>query len=124
MARSRLSPEEREARRRARNAFTFSDAAYKHYDTSKHGFGNASQWEHIAEELFDVNLYDTPYTKFSKHLSILGIDSLPFSSLSMEVLKTAFHKTMFRVHPDHGGTNEETREAMEAFVFLKHQIEA
>ena len=50
-----LTPEQKEARRKERNARTFSDAAYRHYDTSE-GFGSAEEWFRKASETLGENL--------------------------------------------------------------------
>lgn len=43
MARVKLTDEERLARKKERARHSFSDAAYKHYDTSN-GFGSTEEW--------------------------------------------------------------------------------
>ena len=121
MPRPRLSPEEREARRKARNEFTFSDAAYRHYDTSK-GYGSPDEWESVARLLFGVTAERTHRAKGpgepprNKWLDALGLDAMPGS---LDDLKKAFRAAMFKNHPDYGGSNEAARATMEAFETLK-----
>lgn len=118
MGRPRLSPEERETRRKARIAFQFSDAAYEHYDPSVEGYGNAEEWARIAEELFGKA---PPTRRFTKNdwLTILGINYMP---KTLDELKTVFRKAMMKAHPDHGGTSEAARDVLEAYARIKSQM--
>lgn len=122
MPRPRLTPEEREARRKARNAFTFSDRAYQHYDPKTDGYGNAEEWIRQAEQIAGgrttVNAGAKAKTGLERDLELLNLDALPDT---MAVLKKAFRNTMFTVHPDYGGTNEQCRDVLAAFDRLsKH----
>lgn len=114
--RARLTPAERDAKRRERARFSFSDAAYRHYNPEKDGFGNADQWEDIARQLFGllgkVDSGPTP----NKWLRALYIDEMP---TTLAALKSAFRAAMFKSHPDYGGSNETARATMEAFAVLK-----
>jgi hypothetical protein len=66
MARPRLTPEERERRRRERSRYTFSDAAYQHYDPEREGYGRPNDWERIAEMLFGLK---KPVAGIGKYLA-------------------------------------------------------
>lgn len=112
MGRKRLTAAEREARRKARSAFTFSDAAYQHYDPDVSGYGRPEQWEQIAERLFGIG----PRLSANKNLAILGLAAPP---KTLAELKHAFRAAMMKNHPDHGGTNELARDTMAAFATLK-----
>ena len=122
MPRPRLTPEEREQRRRERNAHTFSDAAYKHYDPKTEGYGSADEWirqaEAIAGGRSTLGTGAKPKTGLERDLELLNLDELPDT---MAALKKAFRNTMFIVHPDYGGTNEQCRDVLAAFDRLsKH----
>jgi len=113
MGRPRLTPEERERRRKERSRFTFSDAAYQHYDTAA-GFGSPDEWEKVAELLFGLK---KPIAgALGRYLAALGLDALPDS---IGALTKAFRTAMFQNHPDHGGTNQAARDTLEAYAFLK-----
>lgn len=122
MGRPRLSPEEREARRKARVAHSFSDAAYNHYDPRTEGYGNAEEWiaaaEAIAGHRATFSGTKKPKTGLEHDLSLLYLDELPDT---MAELKKAFRNTMMLVHPDHGGSTKDCQEALAAFERLvKH----
>jgi hypothetical protein len=121
MGRPRLTDEEREARRKERSRKSFSDAGFRHYDTSE-GFGSADEWIGIAEAVAEGLgfLFTRPSAgkRIDPDLAILNLDKMPDTIAG---LKTAFRKVMQVVHPDHGGTNEACRKALEAFSRLtKH----
>lgn len=115
--RARLTPQEREARRKARAAFSFSDAAYEHYDPDKESFGGPDEWESIARKAFGLKRLKTGPT--NKWLDALFLEVMP---RTLAELKKAFRAAMFRVHPDYGGTNAQARAVMEAFATLKHNF--
>jgi hypothetical protein len=117
MGRARLTPEEREARRKARSRFTFSNAAYQHYDPETDGFGSPDQWEKIAEQLFGLKL-PVP-GMLGKYLANLNLSAIPSC---LADLTRAFREMMFKVHPDHGGSNAAAREVLEAYAFLKRKF--
>ena len=117
-----LTPEQKEARRKERNARTFSDAAYRHYDTSE-GFGSAEEWFRKASETLGENLADLcaktePKTK-DRDLLTLFLAAMP---ATLAELQSGFRKALFKVHPDHGGTAEATIEAFAAFKRLAKKI--
>jgi hypothetical protein len=119
MPRVKLTDEERAARIKARTVYSFSDAAYKHYDESE-GFGSADEWIRIAEALLGggAKLVFSKEDKNSKDLAYLNLFEMPATP---ELLKKAFRNSLFIYHPDHGGSNEAVREAMAAFERLsKH----
>src|SRR4051812_29528114 len=108
MGRPRLTPQEREARRKERARFSFSDASYRHYDPEKDGFGNPNQWEEYARKLFGLKkLQAGPVNKW---LVALFLDEMP---VNFAALKKAFRAAMFVNHPDYGGSNEAARNTME-----------
>src|ERR1700735_114073 len=116
MPRQRLTPEEREARRRERVRFSFSAAAYQHYNPETEGFGNPEQWEEVARKMFGLSKLKKADPKtHNKWLLALGLESMPET---LEALKKAFKTAMFKAHPDYGGTNAGARAVMEAFATL------
>jgi hypothetical protein len=116
--RPRLTPDEREARRKARAAFSFSDQAYRHYDPEKEGFGGPDEWEKIAHKIFGLAKLKTG--PINKWLAVLGLDTMP---LNLVALKKAFRAAMLKAHPDLGGSNAAARAVMEAFETLKHRYQ-
>jgi hypothetical protein len=122
MGRPRLTEAEKLARRRERNAYTFSDAAYDHYDVDKLGFGDPWDWERIAEILFGQAKRVGPFQgegPFRRFLGILGLHEMPEN---VAALTKAFKAAMFKAHPDHGGTNQAAREVLEAYAILKKEF--
>ena len=116
MARVRMTDAEREAKRRARIAHSFSNAAYNHYDTSD-GFGSFEEWIRAAEML--TGGVATTRNEMQDDLDFLLLDTMP---ASLADLKKAFRNAMFVYHPDHGGSNEQARKALEAFGRLKSKF--
>ncbi len=113
MPRPRLTPEEREARRKERSRFTFSDAAYKHYDPRQTGYGSTDEWIAAAEAIAGgATILTTKTTSINPDLLILNLVDWP---ATMDGLKRAFRNTLHLVHPDHGGSNEATRDLLAAF---------
>jgi hypothetical protein len=117
MARVRMCDAEREAKRKARSAHTFSDAAYRHYDTSN-GFGSFEEWLRAADALTG-NQVDNTRGEMQDDLDALFLDSMPSSLIE---LKKAFRNAMFVHHPDYGGTNDAARKALDAFGRLKSKF--
>lgn len=117
MSRPRLSPQERAAKRKERARFSFSDAAYRHYDPEKEGFGGPEQWEDYARKLFGLKKLRT--APANKWLAALYLEDMP---LDFAALKKAFRAAMFKSHPDYGGSNEAARDTMEAFEVLRHKF--
>jgi hypothetical protein len=121
MGRARLTPEERDAKRRERAKFSFSDAAYTHYNPKTEGYGSYEEWVHTAEQLLNDKGIARPQradTQLQRDLATLYLDALPETGA---MLKTAFRNTLKIVHPDVGGSNEATVEAIKAFERLsKH----
>lgn len=115
--RARLTPAERDAKRRERARFSFSDASYKHYDPETEGFGGPEEWEDIARKLFGLS--KPVYTTTNKWLMALYIETMP---KTFEDLKKAFRAAMFKSHPDYGGSNEAARATLEAFAVLKNKF--
>jgi hypothetical protein len=112
-----LSPEERELRRRERVRRSFSEAAYAHYDPRREGYGSAQEWARVADAFvsgFKV-LADRGRGTKSPDMALLFLDEMP---PTLDRLKTAFRNALFVHHPDHGGTNEACRNALEAFKRL------
>ena len=125
-----LTPEQKEARRKERNARTFSDAAYRHYDTSE-GFGSAEEWARKASETLGggetFTGFDACFKNNEKCANIVkDRDLLTLFLTTMPVtlaeLQSGFRKALFKVHPDHGGTAEATIEAFAAFKRLAKKI--
>jgi hypothetical protein len=115
--RPRLTPEEREARRKARSAFSFSRAAYEHYDPRKEGYGSAEEWMAAAEALAGGRgtLRLKPKTGVAADLALLFLDDLP---ADIAGLKKAYRNTLFLVHPDYGGDVEKCKAVVAAFERL------
>ena len=127
MARTRLTDEERAARRKARNAHTFSDAAYKHYDPRKEGYGDADQWIKTAEALFGnygsfrVRV-DGNDAKLTADMELLGLWTATFD---MKELKAAMARAARAVHPDinkETGSSIKLRKVLEAYQRLASQM--
>jgi hypothetical protein len=128
----RLPPGEAERRAAERARRTWSGADYKTYDPQAEGYGNYAEWERLAEELFGRIGDDLKDQTRSRHgstgpgwtndplLRALGLDRLP---THVEGLTKAFRERMFKVHPDHGGTNDECREVMRAYQILKRRYQ-
>lgn len=121
MGRPRLTPEEREERRKARVAFSFSDKAYRHYDPRRDGYGSAEEWIGAAEALSGGRgrLHTSgKKTGLEADLELLYLDAMPDDIAG---LKKAFRNTLFIVHPDVGGTKEACQKVLDAFERLsKH----
>lgn len=115
--RPRLTPEQREAKRKERARFSFSDASYRHYNPEQDGFGDPDQWEGYARKLFGLQKLKTG--PVNKWLVALYLDEMP---ATFEALKKAFRAAMFKNHPDYGGTNEAARDTMEAFDTLRRKF--
>jgi hypothetical protein len=116
MGRPRLSPKERETRRKERARFSFSDASYRHYNPEVQGFGDPDQWEDYARKIFGWQHKPIPANKW---MAALFLDQMP---TTLEALKKAFRAAMFKNHPDYGGSNESARDTMEAFEVLRHKF--
>ena len=116
----RLTEDERIERRKERASFSFSNAAYQHYDVKRDGYGKPEDWERIAEQLFGT-VERTPRadTRFVKLLALLGLSNLP-SVLSD--LTRAFRAAMFKAHPDYGGSDDAARQVLEAYAVLKKEL--
>jgi hypothetical protein len=116
---TRLPPGEAERRRKARSAFTFSDAAYKHYNTRTEGFGSVEDWIRIAEALSGgASPVKVKTTKVPKDLEWFGLDALPTDTVG---LKKAFRNACFVYHPDHGGTEADFQAMYAAYQRLLKQ---
>jgi hypothetical protein len=119
MPRPRLTDTEREAKRKARAAFTFSDAAYKHYDPAREGYGSADEWIAAAEALAGGNrgfFKSRPnQPRINPDLVTLMLEEMPSH---IDGLKKAFKNALFLHHPDFGGTNEACRNVLTAFERL------
>jgi hypothetical protein len=118
---ARLSPEEREARRKERSRRSFSDAAYQHYDPKTEGYGSADEWIAAAEALasgrgtLHFGNRGQSSSKINPDLVTLNLTEMP---ADIAGLKRAFRNTLFIVHPDHGGTDAACIAAMKAFERL------
>lgn len=105
-----LTPEEREARRKAANRRVF-----ERYRTYEGEAGSPDQWTRAAEAVLHVE----PFQEFDPHLEILDLKSVP---RTIEDLKSARAKALLRCHEDKGGTKAETQAVIEAFNALKMRI--
>ncbi len=117
----KLTPEEREARRRERSRRSFSAAAYRHFDPSREGFGSAADWAAAAEAMaagrgaFRHAAWKPADARRARDLEVLGLDAAP---ADVSGLKSAFRRAAFRAHPDHGGTDAAFREVFAAYARL------
>ena len=117
MGRPRLTPEEREERRKERVRFSMSDAAYKHYNPRVEGFGSADEWINTAEAAVGVRGIFRRVPGADAHVTsdmrILGLQAMPETAAQ---LKSAFRRAAMKAHPDHqGGTDAAMREVLAAF---------
>ena len=115
ISRPRMSDAEREVKRKARSAFSFSNAAYRHYNPEKQGYGSPDEWESIAEALFGKVVATSAMTKYYNILEVTP-------PIDMLQLTSAFRRAMFKAHPDHGGTNAAARIVLEAYQMLKNYL--
>jgi len=117
MPRTRLTDAEREARRRERAKFSFSDAAYQHYDPLREGFGSRDDWSAAAEALAAGRgvLRGADRRRRNPDLELFQIDEMP---TDIDGLKIAFRRAAMRTHPDHGGTAAAFRAVYAAYERL------
>lgn len=119
MARARLSPEEREARRKARSAFTFSDAAYKHYNPAEEGFGSFEEWAEIAKQIAaEMVLPNAPV--FDKNTDI-RIFQPNYAPKTRTELMADFRVAARATHPDCGGDAASFRRVVEICDRIKRR---
>jgi len=59
---------------------------------------------------------------FAKSLEILRICNT--DSLDIDILKKAYRSLVFKVHPDHGGTQEEFERVHAAYSFIKNELDS
>jgi len=71
--------------------------------------GNPNDWAKAAKILLRARGDKNEYCE------LLGLEHMPESQAE---LKKAYRKTMLRVHPDQGGTDEAARMAIAAFELL------
>jgi len=118
----KLTPEERDARRKERSRRSFSDNAYEHYDPVREGFGSPVDWAAAAEAMAAGHgtsrrdaWTNTEDMRHAHDLRLLGLDTVP---ADLAGLKTAFRRAAFRAHPDHGGTDAAFRDVFAAYQRL------
>lgn len=94
--------------RTADSNFTFTDAAYAHYDISQ-GFGSADEWIRIAEKIAaGRGRYTRPPRSratgiHATDLALLLLDTVP--ALPKDLV-SAMRARATVLHPDHGGDPE------------------
>lgn len=117
MPRARLTEAEREARRKARARFSFSNAAYEHYDPRQEGLGARSDWEAAAEALASGRsvFKGADRRRSNPDLDLLGLTEMPSD---IGGLKAGFRRAAMRTHPDHGGNAAEFRAVYAAYERL------
>jgi hypothetical protein len=116
---ARLSPEEREARKRERARASFSDAAYKkRYDPKTEGYGNSTDWAKAAGYRLGVGELAAPEA-INADLVVLGLTSMPTDLAS---LRKAYRTASKQVHPDVGGSEEAFKEVGAAYERLKENV--
>jgi hypothetical protein len=118
------SPEVRAAKRKARNAFTFSDAAYKHYDPAKEGYGSPDEWAAQAEAMaegrgtFKRAEGRKSQTKVTKDMAIMGLLEMP---ADISGLRQAMLRAMESVGGHYKGEGAKVRAVIDAFKRLCEQ---
>ena len=116
MPRILLTDEERLARKKARAKHSFSNAAYKHFDPSKDGYGSPEEWMRAAEAMVGGRLVLKPNVQTKNaDLDFLMMEEMP---ADIAGLKKGYRNALFVYHPDHGGSTEQCRKAVEAFERL------
>lgn len=114
---------ERQAKKRARNRQSFSDAGYRHYNPAFEGYGSVDEWMRKAEAILTgrgiAQAFDPADTQLQRDLGTLNLEAMPGDAAA---LKRAYRNTLFTVHPDHGGTAAATIAATEAFERLSHHF--
>jgi hypothetical protein len=116
--RQHLTAWERELKRKARVAHSFSDAAYRHYDLTLEGYGSTAAWEAAAEALAaGRGVFKGAERQRSDNpdLELLGLIHMP---THIAGLKSAFRKAAMTAHPDQGGTAEAFRAVYAAYERL------
>ncbi|MFA5491005.1 MAG: hypothetical protein WC284_17640 [Candidimonas sp.] len=115
---------EAEEKHKERVRRSFTDEAYKHYDTSN-GFGNVKDWERMAEGVFEhlktnsgdefILAKDMNGHGLNVDLKKIGLEQHPNTFAD---LKAAARKMFLKTHPDHGGTPEMFRDVHAAYEKL------
>lgn len=105
----------------AGDSFTFTDAAYRHYDT-RQGFGSPSEWFRLAEERARGRgrYHGTGYRRErtstrADDMKLLGLTEMPADAHG---LLKAMRRRAKVTHPDCGGTAEAFREMFAAYERL------
>jgi len=73
--------------------------------------GNKESWTKAAKMLSGIGKQD-------ECLEALGLSEYPET---LNLLKSAYHKSMLKVHPDMGGTEEQAMKVNEAYENLKEK---
>lgn len=120
---AKLSPEERERRRKERAKASFSDSAYKHYDATG-GFGSEDEWQFILDEFQYVKeliheIYGGTPQKTVNSSGSADIFSSAFSPQTFDDLKKAFRAAALEHHPDRGGNATKFVAAKEIYDRIK-----
>ena len=127
MPRPRLTPEEREARRRERNRRGFTNATFKQYDpTDEIGYGNARQWRAAAGAAVHGDGFTMEPPK-PRHRSQLGADLAQFGLAELpptiRELHLAYRRLAMTKHPNGHGTHQGFIAFQEAYDRLKARFD-
>jgi len=98
--------------------FTLSDSSVEYKEFSPE---QCEEWERAAEQIYK-KLFGLRYSRenIDSCLAVLGLKVVPDNSTD---LTRAFRVAMFKVHPDHGGTDVAARECLEAYAILKKVLD-
>jgi hypothetical protein len=121
----RLDPEEAARRKRERSkrqwARMQSGEAYRQYNPGDGiGYGSEEQWRAAAGGGFTIGDEDAPPLKVDVDLRTLGLTAMPANA---SILKSAFRKQSFIVHPDYGGTDAAFIALRKAYVRVYDKLE-
>jgi DnaJ-class molecular chaperone len=92
------------------------DDAYKPYGTNTGARGNPYEWQRFYKQAMGLDEAKTILSD-SNPYSILGI---PEGS-PIHIIKKAFRKLCFKVHPDYGGTTEQFNKVYASYSVLMEE---
>ena len=86
--------------------------------------GTPEQWRDAYEEVMgraEAEQVLNCSNYFDESLKILGLFTT--KPLTIDIIKGAYRKLVFKVHPDHGGTDKEFNRVCAAYSYLKNELE-